>query len=75
MERKYYGLGLEESILLKKKHNIKAIYRFSVILVKLPPCFHRTETNNLKICMETQKTLNSQRNTEKERWSWMDQVP
>ena len=61
--------------IVKKKHNIKAIYRFSVILVKLPPCFHRTETNNLKICMETQKTLNSQRNTEKERWSWMDQVP
>ena len=28
--------------------------------------FHRTRTNNFKICMETQKTLNSQNNLEKE---------
>ena len=28
--------------------------------------FHRTKTNNLTICMETQKTLNSQSNLEKE---------
>ena len=27
--------------------------------------FHRTRTNNLKICMETKKTLNSQSNLEK----------
>ena len=35
--------------------------------------FHRTRTNNFKICMETQKTLNSQSNLEKEEWSWRDQ--
>ena len=29
--------------------------------------FHRTRTNNLKNCMETQKTSNSQSNLEKER--------
>ena len=29
--------------------------------------FHRTRTNNPKICMEPQKTLNSQRNLEKKR--------
>ena len=28
--------------------------------------FHRTRTNNFKICMETQKTPNSQNNLEKE---------
>ena len=33
---------------------------------------HRTRTNNSKICMETQKTLNSQKNLEKEqRWRYM----
>ena len=30
--------------------------------------FHRTRTNNFKICMETQETLNSQSNLEKEEW-------
>ena len=28
--------------------------------------FHRTRTNNLTVCMEIQKTLNSQSNLEKE---------
>ena len=28
--------------------------------------FHRSETNNPKICMETQKTLNNQCNLKKE---------
>ena len=32
--------------------------------------FHRTRTNNFTICMETQKTPNSQSNLEKEKWSW-----
>ena len=32
--------------------------------------FHRTRTKNLKICMETQKTPNSQSNLEKEKRSW-----
>ena len=32
--------------------------------------FHRTRTKNFTICMETQKTLNSQSNLEKENWSW-----
>ena len=37
--------------------------------------FYRTRTKNLKICMETQKTLDSQSNLEKEKWSWENQVP
>ena len=35
--------------------------------------FHRTRTNNFIICMETQKTLNSQSNLEKEEWNWRNQ--
>ena len=38
-----------------------AIYRFSVIPIKLPNgTFHRNRTRNFTIHMETQKTLNSQ---------------
>ena len=37
--------------------------------------FHRTRTKNLKIFMETQKTLNSQSNPVKEKWSWRKQAP
>ena len=32
--------------------------------------FHRVRTNNLTICMEIQKTSNSQSNLEKEEWNW-----
>ena len=35
--------------------------------------FHRTRTNNLTICMEIQKPLNSQSNLEKEEWNWQKQ--
>ena len=37
--------------------------------------FYRTRKKNLKICMETQKTLNSQSSLEKEKWSWRNQAP
>ena len=37
--------------------------------------FHRTRTKNFTICMETQKTPNSQSNLEKEKWSWRNQGP
>ena len=35
--------------------------------------FHRARTNNFKICMEIQKTSNSQSNLEKEEWNWRNQ--
>ena len=37
--------------------------------------FHRTRTKNFTICMETQKTPNSQNHLEKEKWSWMNETP
>ena len=37
--------------------------------------FHRIRTKDFTICMETQKTPNSQSNLEKEKWSWRNQAP
>ena len=37
--------------------------------------FQRTRTKNFTICLETQKTLNSQSNIEKEKRSWRNQAP
>ena len=36
--------------------------------------FHRARTNNFTICMEIQKTSNSQSNLEKEEWNWRNQL-
>ena len=36
--------------------------------------FHRARTNNFKICMEIQKTSNSQSLLEKEEWNWRNQL-
>ena len=35
--------------------------------------FHRAKTNNFTICMEIQKSSNSQSNPEKEGWNWRNQ--
>ena len=51
------------------------IYRFSEIPIKLTMAFFTTRTNNFKICMETQKTPNSQNNLEKEKQNWRNQLP
>ena len=52
----------------------KAIYRSSAILLNYNGIFHRIKAKNFAICMETQKTLNSQSNLEKEKQSWRNQV-
>ena len=36
--------------------------------------FHRARTNNFTICIEIQKTSNSQSNLEKEEWNWKNQL-
>ena len=44
----------------------KAICRFSAILIKVPKTFfHRTRTKYFKVCLEGQKTQNSQSHPEK----------
>ena len=37
--------------------------------------FIEVEQNIFTICIEIQKTLNSQSNLEKEKWSWSIQLP
>ena len=37
--------------------------------------FHTTRTKNITISMETQTTLNSESNLEKEKQSWRNQAP
>ena len=54
----------------------KAIYRFNAFPIKLSRTFfHRTRTKYSKVCLEAQKTQNSQSHPEKEKWSWRNQVP
>ena len=50
----------------------RAIYTCNAISIKITSTFffHRAGTNNSKICMDPEKTLNSQRNVEKDNQSW-----
>ena len=54
----------------------KAIYRFQCNPYQITKdIFHRTQTKYLEICMETQKTSNSQSYIEKKKWNLRSQEP
>ena len=55
---------------INRWRNIPCSWIGRINIVKI---FHRARTNNFTICMEIQKTSNSQSNIEKEEWKWQNQ--
>ena len=63
----FYALGLKESILMKWPYYPRDSANSNQSLWNYQWHFHRTRTNNFKICMETPKTPNSQSNPKKKK--------
>ena len=71
----YHALGLEESV-LSKCYTTRGNQQFQCNPYQITKdVFHRTKTKHFKVCLEAQKTQNSQSYPEKEKWSWRKQAP
>ena len=72
----YCAFEWEESVLFKRLHysrqSTDSIQSFSNYQMH---AFHKTKTNNSKICMKLQKTPNNQNNLEKEEKIWRSHDP
>ena len=60
--------------IVKMTISSKANYRFNAIPIKIPKTFFMKLEQFFLICMETEKTSNSQNQLGKE-WSWKNQAP
>ena len=61
--------------IFKMNVELKAIYRFNVISIKLSMKFFTELEQNILNIVWKQKPQNSQSNTEKEIWNWRNQTP
>ena len=61
---------MEEQMLLKCLRYLEQSIHSVQSLSKYHQLFHRAGTNDPRICIESEKTLNNQRNIEKENQSW-----
>ena len=65
----YFWIGRINIVKMTILH--KAIYRFNEISIKIPMAFFiELQQKKFLICMETQKTPNSQSKLEKEKQNW-----
>ena len=65
----YHARGLEELILSKGLYYLRQSTDSMQSLSNDQGHFSRTLTKYFKVCLEAQKTENSQRHPEKEKWS------
>ena len=69
----YHIHGFEETIYWKWVYYPKKSIDSMPFYQATNGIFHRTRTNNFTICMEIQKSSNSQSSLEKEEWNWKNQ--
>ena len=67
--------GIPRINIVKMTILAKAMYRFNTILIKFPMAFFTELEQKIFKFAWKHTRLNSQSNTEKEKWSWKNQAP